>query len=234
MDEKNKVLEALGKLPELVDSVNAIIDESEKKDAFLAKMAESKVEAQMSEEGKQEIVDLVKEAITTTPCATPSVTEAGQLIADAVCDNVRNSVGEAIREKIANMSIKLEHHHTHDTSWELAKLANKAAKRWILTLVVLSCLFALWGVGSAIWFFNSEMYWGWRYSKVYTSKYTTQEERTILWNDLKPTGFLPKKFKSNPDYVKSKIKQNEAVLKVRRDQAERNKGQYSISAPIEQ
>lgn len=234
MNDKNQILEALGKLPELIESIKALIEESEKKDAFLAKMAETKVEAQMSDEGKQEIVDIVEETVKATPCATPSVTEAGQLIADAVCDNVRNSVGEAIREKIANMSIKLEHHHTHDTSWELAKLANKAAKRWILTLVVLSCLFALWGVGSAIWFFNSEMYWGWRYSEVYTSKYTTQEERTLLWSDLMPTGFLPKKYKSNPDYVKSKIKQNETVLKGRRDQAERNKGQFSISAPIEQ
>lgn len=234
MNDKNQILEALGKLPELIESIKVLIEESEKKDAFLAKMAETKVEAQMSDEGKQEIVDIVEETVKATPCATPSVTEAGQLIADAVCDNVKAAVGEAIREKIANMSIQLEHHHTHDTSWELAKLANKAAKRWILVLAILSGCLALCGLGTAIWFFNSEMYWGKRYSDVCNSKYTTEAERTILWDDLMTTGFLPKRFKSNPDYVKAKIKQNEAVLKVRRDQAKRNKGHYTISAPIEQ
>ena len=60
MNDKNQILEALGKLPELIESIKALIEESEKKDAFLAKMAETKVEAQMSDEGKQEIVDIVE------------------------------------------------------------------------------------------------------------------------------------------------------------------------------
>ncbi len=229
----NEILTALGALPELVNSTKSLIEESEKKDAFLAKIAENKVEAQMSDEGKQEIVDLVKEAIMTTPCAAPSVSESGQLIANAVCENVKEFVGEAVRDKVSSMSIKLEHHHTHNTSWELAKWADKAAKKWILVLIILSGCLALCSLGSIIWFFNSELYWGWRYREVCSSEYTTEEERTILWDDLIPTGFLPKKYKSNPDYVKAKIKQNESVLKVRREQAKRNKGHYTISAPIE-
>lgn len=227
MNDKNQILEALGKLPELIESIKVLIEESEKKDAFLAKMAETKVEAQMSDEGKQEIVDIVEETVKATPCATPSVTEAGQLIADAVCDNVRNSVGEAIREKIANMSIKLEHHHTHATTYDLARYADKGARNLVLFLAGLCTILTLWSVGSAFWYFHSESYWAKEYRDILFSDVTTETEMKQLREGTYTVGCLPREFSEDPGAVKVKIKQNKAIIEQRRRQAKKNKGRYS-------
>lgn len=229
----NEILTALGVLPELVNSINAIIDESEKKDAFLAKMAETKVEAQVSEEGKQEILNAVVETIKNTPCAAPNVSDAGHLIAEAVREDVKDAVGDAVREKVKSMSIPLEHHHTHTTTLELVKYAEAAAKTWIIILSILCWTLLLWIFGFGYWYFDSEMYWGKRYYDMYHSEYITKDEKTLLWKDLTATGVLPKEYQSNPGYVKAKIKQNETVIAERRKQAKANGGIYSINVPIE-
>lgn len=233
MDEKNKVLEALGKLPELVDSVNALIDESEKKDAFLAKMAETKVEAMVSEEGMQEVVKEVKETIKTTPCASPDVSEASKLIAEAVREDVKASVQEAVEEKVTSMSIPLEHHHTHATTWELSKYAEAAARKWIMALFIMCCVMGLWIIVSSLWYLRSDVYWGKKYLEVVDSPYTTDEESEILWKDGYSTGRLPMEYKQNPKTVRGRIKRSQTLLKERKKEAKANNGKWSANVPIE-
>ena len=233
MDEKNIVYEALGKLPELVVTLNAIVDENEKKDAYLAKIAESKVEAEMSEEGKQEVVEVVKETIKTTPCAAPDVSETSKLIAEAVCEDVKASVQEAVGEKVASMSINLDHHHTHATTWELAKYAEAAAKKWIMTLCIICGIMGLWIIGSSYWYFNSDVFWGKKYLEISLSPYSTKEEGDNLWKNGYPTGRLPEEYKQNPKTVRGQIKRNQTLLKERKKEAIANKGKWSAKVPIE-
>lgn len=234
MDEKNKVLEALGKLPELVDSVNAIIDESEKKDAFLAKMAETKVEAQMSEAGMHEIVDAVTEAIKATPCGVPDVSQTSQLFADAICENVKELVGEAVKEKVSNTAIKLEKHHYHTMTWDLSSYADKKTRQRFRILLIL-CLGLIGLVTCGIYLYlNCDIYWGEQYKEIYESEYTTDAERVALENDLFLTGYLPKEYKKNPKLVKEKIRRNQEIIRHRKmEDANKNGGKATVKTPLE-
>lgn len=235
MEEKNKIYEALGKLPELVDSINSLIEENEKKDAFLAKMAETKVEAQMSEAGKQEIVELVEKTIKETPCATPDVAESSTIIANQVLGKIDGSVRHTVEEVVKSTPITLEHHHTHihATTYELRKYADDASKKWLLILSIVCGLLFTILVGGTYWFYNSEYYWGKEYSELFHSKFTTEKEKDMLWENVKVVVLLPREFKTNPEFVKAKIRQNKSVLEEREKQATRNKGKFSTDIPLE-
>ena len=115
----------------------------------------------------------------------------------------------------------------------MAKLASDWAQKWLITLLILCCTLAAVIFGGVYWYFTSEHYWGKEYSKVYHSKYATDEEKELLLDHAYAVGVLPKEYYSNPDYVKSKIKQNQQVIKERRKQANSNKGKYSTKIPLE-
>lgn len=233
MNDKNQILEALGKLPELIESIKALIEESEKKDAFLAKMAETKVEAQMSDKGKQEIVDIVEETVKATPCAAPNVTESSKIIAYQVLNEIEGTISHAVEEKVKTTPITLEHHHTHTTTYELSRYAEESTKKWLLILTIVCGLLSTIIIFGIYWYTNSEYYWAKEYTELYLSKYTTDAERNLLKENTYPVGILPKKFSQDAEFVKAKIKQNKAVLKERRRQAKANGGKYRTNTPLE-
>ena len=67
----------------------------------------------------------------------------------------------------------------------------------------------------AIVYYNSEIYWGRQYYKVYSSPYLTEEEREKISRNVHTIAILPNEFDKDPKRVKEQIKKSKAILKER-------------------
>lgn len=155
---------------------------------------------------------------------TESLTEE---LADGVLCKVTEAIMSAVEEKIKDTPVKLEHHHTHATTYDLARYADKGARNLVLFLAGLCTILTLWSVGSSFWYFQSESYWAKEYRDILFSDVTTETEMKQLREGTYTVGCLPREFSEDPGAVKVKIKQNKAIIEQRRRQAEKNKGRYS-------
>ena len=127
----------------------------------------------------------------------------------------------------------MEHTHVHTTAFDLVKYADSKLKHWIYILagavIILCCAFCI----NFFQYFNSREYWGKRYYDVLASKYTTDEERRVMNQNLSYVLAVPQEFRSTPGLVKEKIRKNEAILKERSAEARANKGKWSTKVPLE-
>ena len=71
----------------------------------------------------------------------------------------------------------------------------------------------------AIVYYNSEIYWGRQYYKVYSSPYLTDEEWDKISRDVHTVAILPNEFDKDPKRVKEQIKKSKAILKERKKDA---------------
>ena len=230
MDDKNKVYEALAKTPELVKNINLFIKEDEKKMAFIAKVAESKVEAEMSEKGKQEMIETVKKTIEETPCALPDVKELSSLIAYAATDELRKAIKKEVTEN--HVQVDCHHVHEHILASELEKMAGEKARIKINFLAYLCAFLVVALTCHLIWYFHSEGYWGRQFTEIVQSEYITPEEKNLLLEDAYSITVLPKGYEDNPGYVKEKIRQNKLVIKGREKQYDKNNGKFETNPAI--
>lgn len=199
----------------LIKSNEALIQKIEERDAMYARVLQMKQKAEIPEEELQK----VKETIENTKCDLPDTTEMEKKIATGVTGGIRSVLSDEIREAVKNEYVPGENVETLK-----AKLI---VHRIVCAFVALLC------VGMLLWYRNSEHFWGSRYLDIIQSQYLTDDEKMALWEDIYAVDALPKEFKSNPAYVKAKIRQNRTVLKERRKEAKASKGKWSPAVPIE-
>ena len=229
----NSFTEALAKVPELVETTKTIIEQNEKINAIYGKALEHRAQAVIPNEEIQKVVRSVSEGVQRTRCAAPDLSESSEIIAQSVLRRTQGAVENAVREVIMKTPITLEHHHTHATAFGLMKMANEKARN-LLTLSCVAIGSLLRWIGVAIYYYyHSDAYWGEQYLEVLNSSYTTDEEADVLSKGCYYVSVLPTEFKTNPSFVRNKIKQNQKVLAERRKQAKSNKGKYSVKVPIE-
>jgi hypothetical protein len=75
----------------------------------------------------------------------------------------------------------------------------------------------------AIVHYNSEVYWGKQFYKVYSSPYLTDKEREKISRDIHTIAILPDEFEKDPKRVKEQIKKSKAILKERKKEARQRK-----------
>lgn len=224
---ENKILEALSQVPALVEATqmsNEIIQEQSK---LLAKISERNVHANIPDAELEKVTKAVEERVMATTCSLPDTESLTEELADGVLCKVTEAIMSAVEEKIKDTPVKLEHHHTHATTYDLAKYADKGARNLVLFLAGLCTILTLWSVGSAFWYFQSESYWAKEYRDILFSDVTTETEMKQLREGTYTVGCLPREFSEDPGAMKVKIKQNKAIIEQRRRQAEKNKGRYS-------
>lgn len=229
----NSILEALAKVPELVETTKTIIEQNEKTNAFFAKTLEHRAQAEIPNEEVQKVVRSVTEGVQRTRCATPDVSACSELIAQGVLNKTLDAVKDAVREAVQNTPITLEHHHTHATAMGLTKMAEENTRN---LLKLISCGFVallIWIAISLVWYYNSDIYWGTQYYELILSEYATKAEKDMLWENIYTQSVLPKEYKTHPSYVKDKIRQNKKVLKQRRRKGKDKNGNYSTEIPLE-
>ncbi len=229
----NSILEALAKVPELVETTKTIIDQNEKINTIYGKALEQRAQAEIPNEEVQKVVRAVVDGVQHTRCAAPNVNDSSELIAKGVLMKTRGAVEEAVRETIKNTPITLEHHHTHTTALGLVQFAEEKTKQLLMLGWIVTGALLLWIGISLFWYYNSDAYWGAQYLEVYNSEYTTPDEAALLLKDYDVVGFLPKEYKSNPSYVKDKIRQNKKVLQQRRRKGKDKNGIFSTPVPLE-
>ncbi len=229
----NSVIEALSKVPELVETTKSIIEQNEKTNAVFAKMLEHRAQAEIPNEEVQKIVRSVTDGVEQTRCAAPDVSDCSELIAQGVLKRTRGAVEDAVRETVQNTPIALEHHHTHATAMGLVQMAEEKTRN-LLTLASIGLgILLLWICFAIAEYYRSDTYWGTQYLDVVCSEYTTESEKAMLWENHYTVSVLPKEYKSNPSYVKNKIKQNKMVLKQRRRKGRDKNGNFSTPVPLE-
>lgn len=229
----NSVIEALSKVPELVETTKSIIEQNEKTNALFAKMLEHRAQAEIPNEEVQKVVLSVTDGVKRTRCAAPDVSDCSELIAQGVLNRTRGAVENAVRETVQNTPITLEHHHTHVTAMGLAQMAEEKTRNLLALASIGLCVLLLWiGVAIAM-YYHSDTYWGTQYLDIVCSEYTTDDERAMLWENHYNVSVLPKEYRLNPSYAKNKIKQNKMVLKQRRRKGKDKNGNFSTPVPLE-
>jgi hypothetical protein len=230
---ENKILEALSQVPALVEATqmsNEIIQEQSK---LLAKISERNVHANIPDAELEKVTKAVEERVMATTCSLPDTESLTEELADGVLCKVTEAIMSAVEEKIKNTPFKLEHHHTHATTYDLARYADKGARNWLITLVVLCFTLAASLTGCLWWYFTSDIYYGQQYQQIYSSKYITKEEKNMLVKEIRGTGFLPNEYYDVPKVCQGRINRNKQLIKERREQAEVNKGQFNTIPAIE-
>ena len=205
----------MDKIESLIERNDALIRKMEERDAVYARALQMKQKAEVPDEELQKI----RETIANTKCDLPDTTEMERKVTTSVTGGIRSTVTEEIREAIRNEYVPGKCVETLNTK--------VIVYRAICALVVL--LF----IGTLLWYRNSEHFWGSQYLSIVQSRYTTDDEKKALWEDVYAIDALPRGFKTNPAYVKAKIRQNKTVLKDRKKEAKANKGKWSTRAPIE-
>lgn len=229
----NSFTEALSKVPELVETTKTIIEQNEKINTIYGKALEHRAQAVIPNEEVQKVVRSVAEGVQRTRCAAPDVSESSELIAQGVLKRTQGAFENAVHDVIKNTPITLEHHHTHVTAAGLMKMADEKTRN-LLTLSCIAIGILLLWIGVAIYYYyRSGAYWGEQYLEILYSPYTTEEEADMLGKGCYYVSVLPQEYKTNPSFVKARIKQNKAVLTGRRKQAKANKGKFSTKIPLE-
>lgn len=217
----------------LIEKIKVLIDKFEKRDEMYAKILQKKQEAKLPESEVSKITEAVREAVRQTPCATPNVEGSAQIIADKVVEKVESTVQTAVENKIKSTHVKLEHHHTFDTTWGFSHYAEKRTRYGFRVLLVLCVVLIISIVGGVSWYHNREAYWGKQYWQICQSKYITDSERKALLENYYTTGILPLEYHKAPTLVKEKIRRNQEILRHRKMDAENNGGKCSAKTPIE-
>ena len=222
----NKIINSLGKIPALTESVEKLIK-------MTSEILQRGVKARMTEEDTQKLVGTMKTTIRETPCATPDASRSSQLIADGVLRELKGTIQESVREAVMQTRVKVENQHVHTTAWGAREIIEKKLRNRLLVYFSLIVILVLAiGINSFV-YYSSEDYLGKEYVNVCFSKYTTENERNLLWNDLYSTGALPQDFQKSRDHYIQSLKRNKAILKDRERQARANKGKYSTKIPLE-
>ncbi len=224
---ENKILEALSQVPGLVEATKISNEINQEQSKLLAAISERNVHADIPSAEVEKVTKAVEEKVMATKCSLPDTEALTEELADGVLHKVEGAIMSAVEKKIKDTPVKLEHHHTHATSYELAHYADKGARKLVSILAGLCALLALWCAGSAFWYFHSEYYWAKEYRDILFSDVTTETEMNQLREGTYTVGCLPREFSEDPGAVKVKIKQNKAIIEQRRRQAEKNKGRYS-------
>ena len=79
---------------------------------------------------------------------------------------------------------------------------------------------------------TSELILGRKCWEVYTSEYVTQEEKQAMSEKLYGRAVYPSNYKGHPYALRKQLKENKKILKKRRREARKKKGEYSTDAKV--
>lgn len=237
MDNNNQILEALGKVPGLVEAAEKILEACEEFKKMLAELLNHQIHADIPTEELKKVGATVEQVVKQTRCALPDTAQISGRIAEQASSLFKASINaetkEAVKDALKDTRVTVKHEHSYYPTYEIVKVADKklVQRFWIMAIVAtIAISYSI--VGTCI-YFNSATFIGREYLEVYRSEYTTDEEREMLAKDVYDTSFLPREYTKAPDLVKAKIKRNKEILRQRKAEAKANKGKFSTKVPLE-
>lgn len=234
MDEKNQIIEALGKVPELVAAAEKSLEACED---FKKMLAERALHADIPEEEVKKVTYATAQTVSRTRCAPPDTTDLAQQIADKAIASMRPVIKaeteQGVKDTMKETPVIVTHEHVYYPTHEIVKVADKKLVQRFWVIAIVAALSLSYIITDTCLYFNSLTCIGKEYAEIYRSKYTTDEERTMLAKDIYDTGFLPREYAKTPDLVKAKNKRNKEILRQRKMEAKANKGKFSTKVPLE-
>lgn len=223
----NKVLlDALEQIPNLINAAQTYKATSDRIITTLAEAVKKRPQAVLPTEE----LEKMKEVIKTTPCAKPDITLISRELARRIYDDVAVAVKPAVRNAaigaLKGASVSVEHSHYVDRN--LKDIVDKKVKKKISILwIVIFILLGMIGI-TAVFYYDSDLYWGREYYEVYASKYITADEKAALERGAGYTGVLPHGYYEDPLAARAQLKRNKEIIKMREKEAKKNKGKFSI------
>lgn len=231
MELNNSLINALQRIPELIERNERILQDNEEKLKLLAELVVKRVEAEIPQEELQKVARVACEAVERTPTRMPATEElsdhvakqAGRLFREAI----QSATIPAVEEAIKNNPI------TVASPREYAKYIEPKVRRWAgaMTIVAGVCFLALIGFG--ILHAHSKIQLGRDYVEIALSKFTTDEESERLSKEIVPLSALPEEYDKGKKVVRQRIKRNKEIIAQREAEAKANKGKFSARIPLE-
>jgi hypothetical protein len=237
MENQNQIIEALGKVPGLVEAAEKTLEACEEFKKMLADLLKRQIHANIPTEELNKVGSAAATAVAHTRCAMPDTTGLAQQIADKAISNMRPVIKAetelGVKDGMKDTPVVVKHEHSYYPTYEMTKVANeKLAQRFWIMLTITLVMALLSGL-NAYRYFNSESHTGKAYMEIYRSKYATEAEQKMLGSEVYNTGFVPQEYYKSPEVVKAKIKRNKEILKQREAEAKANKGKFSTKVPLE-
>lgn len=237
MEDKNQIIEALGKVPGLVEAAEKILDGLEEFKKMIADLLKRQIHADIPEKELNKVGSAAATAVSQTRCALPDPAQISGRIAEQAASlfkaSIHSEAKEAVKEAMKETPVAVKHEHSYYPTYEITKVANeKLAQRFWFMFAVTMLVVSLFTI-NALLYYDSETFIGKQYQEIYHSKYATDDERKMLATEVYDTGFVPREFAKTPNLVKAKIKRNKEILKQREAEAKANKGKFSTRVPLE-
>ena len=237
MELNNKILEALSKIPNLVELAERLMAEFKIKSDILAKAVQNKVQAEIPPEAIESFTKAVTDSVRHTQCAPPDASRLSAGIANKLAEEIRTQVYADVRaatsEAIKGTPHIVKHEEILMAPWDATKYAEDRTRRFNHVLLVLCIVFMI-AFGFYAWkFYGSDAYVGKQYMKIYTSEYATRAEKEMLRENTSTVSVVPDEYDKLPGLVRQKIRNNKAILRQREAEAKANNGRCSTRIPLE-
>lgn len=237
MDDKNQIIEALGKVPELVNATEKVVEGIEEFKRMQADLLKRQIHADIPKEELNKVGSAAATAVSQTRCALPDPAQISSRIAEQAASlfkaSIHSETKEAVKEAMKETPVVVKHEHSYYPTYEIAKIAEKKLMQRFWIMLAVTLVMSLFCGLNTYKYFNSDSYAGKAYMELYRSKYTTEAEQKMLGSEVHNTGFVPQEYYKSPDLVKAKIKRNKEILKQREAEAKANKGKFSTKVPLE-
>ena len=231
--ENNQILEALAQVPNLVEATKKVVECN----ATLMKQYSDLLAKRMEAEIPASEISKVTSAVANTRCAKPDLSDVAPAVASSVIrsltSSMRETTSECIHKAFEDTPVKVEHIHTHTSLGHLTKMAEGALRNWIVGLACACAILLCAGVFCGSKYLNSREHIGHMYKDLYFSKYITEEEKEMLWEDIGVVSVIPMEFNQNPALVKEKVKHNRKILMQREMEAKSKKGSFRTAPSLE-
>ena len=206
--ENKDIVEALEQVPALVKAAETFKATSGHIVSSLADAVKQRPQAEIPESELQKI--------SKTPCAQPDVDSFSKALVQKVAGDIGSTIKDKVDEALEGATVKVQHTHSYCFERDLKEVADmRLTKRCMifgLASFVLTSIIAI----IAVTHYNSDVYWGKQFNKVYSSPYLTEEERELIQRNYYTVAILPSEYHNDPPKAKEQLKRTRSILKKRK------------------
>ena len=206
--ENKDIVEALEQVPALVKAAETFKATSGHIVSSLADAVKQRPQAEIPESELQKI--------SKTPCAQPDVDSFSKALVQKVAGDIGSTIKDKVDEALEGATVKVQHTHSYCFERDLKEVADmRLTKRCMifgLASFVLASIIAI----IAVTHYNSDVYWGKQFNKVYSSPYLTEEERELIQRNYYTVAILPSEYHNDPPKAKEQLKRTRSILKKRK------------------
>ena len=139
-----------------------------------------------------------------------------------VAEDIGSTIKVKVDEALKGATVAVQHTHSYCFERDLKEVADmRLTKRCMifgLASFVLASIIAI----IAVTHYNSDVYWGKQFNKVYSSPYLTEEEREIIQRNYYTVSILPAEYHNDPSKAKEQLGSTKAILKKRKRAMKKN------------